>query len=131
MGRKNRPFYRIEVFDAHKQRDGISIENVGHYDPYIADNDAKVTIREKRMKHWLDQGAEVSKTVREFLIARGLIEPPKGRPKKTEKEREKRKKRRKVTGRCKSNRRIKMLAAKEKAKNKPAPKPEAVAEEKE
>jgi small subunit ribosomal protein S16 len=132
MGRTNRPFYRIEVFDSRKQRDGISIENVGHYDPYVADDEAKVTIRTKRMKHWLDQGAEVSRTVREFLLARGMIEPAKGRPKKTEKEREKKKKRRKTTGRCKSKRRLKGLATKEKAKNRPkASEPKPAAEEKE
>lgn len=119
MGRRNRPFYRIDVFEKRTKRDGRSIESVGFYDPYIEDDDKKVTIRTARVKHWLSQGAEVSETVGQFLRAKGLIEPVKGRRKKTEKEREKKKKRRKTMGRCKSKRRMKMLAAREKAKNRP------------
>ncbi|MHC4664089.1 MAG: 30S ribosomal protein S16 [Planctomycetota bacterium] len=119
IGRKNRPFYRIDVFDHRTKRDGRSIENLGYYDPHVEDDDKKVTIRVDRVKHWLSQGAEVSLTVGQFLRAKGITEPEKGRRKKTEKEREKRKKRRKVMGKCKSKRRIKMLTAKEKAKNRP------------
>jgi len=29
MGRKNRPYYRIGAFDAHEERDGKVIENLG------------------------------------------------------------------------------------------------------
>ena len=119
MGRKNRPFYRIDVFDHRTKRDGRSIESVGYYDPYIEDDDKKVSIRVERIKHWLNKGAEVSRTVGQFLMAKGITEPVKGRRKKTEKERDTRKKRRKVMGKCKSKRRVKMLAAKEKAKSKP------------
>ena len=125
MGRKNRPFYRIEVFDERKQRDGISLENLGHYDPHIEENDKKVVMKTERMRYWITKGAILSDTVRQFAKDSGLIEPVKGRDKKTEKEREARKKRRKVAGRCTSKRRQKMLAKKVKAASKPKAAPAA------
>ena len=124
-GRKNRPFFRIDVFDRRTARDGASIENVGYYDPLVQDDKAKVKLHEERIKYWLSRGAIVAGTIRQFLLDRGILAPEKGKRKKTERERERNKKRRKGMKRCNSKRRQKKLAAIEKAKNKPkdAPKP--------
>ena len=37
QGRKNRPHFRVGVYDAHTRRDGPPIEHLGHYDPLEAD----------------------------------------------------------------------------------------------
>ena len=47
MGRRNRPFYRVGIFDAHEERDGKVIEEVGHYDPLEKD-DSKREVLKKR-----------------------------------------------------------------------------------
>ena len=41
MGRKNRAFFRIGVFDSRTRRDGRAIEMLGHYDPLVKDEKEK------------------------------------------------------------------------------------------
>lgn len=47
MGRKNRPYYRIGAFDAHEERDGKVIENLGTYDPLEPKNEKQVTLKKR------------------------------------------------------------------------------------
>ena len=83
-GRRNRPHYRVGVFDRRTRRDGPPIEQLGHYDPLEESDDKKFTLNEERIKHWLSVGAEVSETVRSFLKKRG-IEMPKTKSNKNRK----------------------------------------------
>lgn len=86
QGRRNRPHYRVGVFDQRTRRDGPPIEYLGHYDPLIEDADKKVVLEEERIKYWLSQGAQVSETVKSFLSKRGIPLPQKQkRSKKTSK----------------------------------------------
>jgi small subunit ribosomal protein S16 len=71
-GRKNRPLYRICVFDSRTRRDGTPIEELGCYDPAGATWEQKVTLDAERALHWLDVGAQPSETVASFLKRRGL-----------------------------------------------------------
>ena len=64
-GAKKRPFYRIVVADSEKPRDGRFLEIVGTYDPLP--DPVKVTLKEERVKYWMDQGAKPSDTVRSLL----------------------------------------------------------------
>jgi len=80
-GRRNRPHYRVGVYDARTRRDGPPIEYLGHYDPLVDDVEKKVTIDEERIKYWLGEGARVSDTVRSFLKQRGIPVPAKSRKK--------------------------------------------------
>jgi len=75
QGRRNRPHYRVGVFDRRTRRDGPPIEHLGHYDPLIEDDEKKVTLNEERIQYWLSQGADVSETVRSFLKQRGMALP--------------------------------------------------------
>ena len=72
MGRRNHPFYRIDVFDSRTQRDGGSIETVGTYDPHIEDEKKKVVFERDRVQHWLDHGALPTETVLGFLRKGGF-----------------------------------------------------------
>lgn len=83
-GRRNRPHYRVGVFDRRTRRDGPPIEQLGHYDPLEESDDKKFTLNEDRIKHWLSVGADVSETVRSFLKKRG-IEIPKAKANKNRK----------------------------------------------
>ena len=76
-GRRNRPHYRVGVYDRRTRRDGPPIEQLGHYDPLIEDDAQKVTLNEERIKYWISVGADVSETVRSFLQKRGIAVPAK------------------------------------------------------
>jgi small subunit ribosomal protein S16 len=64
-GAKKRPFYRIVVADSESPRDGRFLEIVGTYDP--APEPVKVTLKEERVKYWMDQGAKPTDTVKSLL----------------------------------------------------------------
>ena len=63
MGRTHRPFYRISVMDARKARDGRSIEDIGYYDPMVADKSQRVSVKMDRFDYWVGVGAQPSDNV--------------------------------------------------------------------
>lgn len=67
MGRKHRPFFRICATDSRSPRDGKVLEEIGTYDPMIADTDARVTLDHERLKYWLSVGAQPSDNVKIFI----------------------------------------------------------------
>ena len=67
MGRKNRPHFRICVFDARTKRDGAEIEILGHYDPIEKDPAKGSAVDAERARHWLSCGAQPSQTVRDLF----------------------------------------------------------------
>ena len=67
MGRKNRAFYRICATDKRSPRDGRVIEEIGTYDPYVSDTDARCTLDGQRLQHWLSVGAVPSDAVRVLI----------------------------------------------------------------
>lgn len=71
MGAKKAPFYRIVAADSRAPRDGRFIELLGTYDPRT--NPAKVTIKEEEVLKWLNNGAQLSDTVRNLLSKEGII----------------------------------------------------------
>ena len=76
MGRKHRHFFRIVAIDSRQPRDGRVIEELGSYDPHVADTDERVRLKPDRIKHWLGVGAKPSERVavliRKYL---GKFEP--------------------------------------------------------
>jgi len=70
-GAKKKPFYRIVVADKEHPRDGRYLENVGTYDPL--QNPARVTLKEERIKYWMDQGAIPSDTVKSLFKKEGVF----------------------------------------------------------
>ena len=67
LGRKHRPFYRIEAMEKRNARNGRSLENLGYYDPMVEDPMRRVVMKVDRVQHWLDRGARPSETVTSFL----------------------------------------------------------------
>ncbi|OHB74357.1 MAG: 30S ribosomal protein S16 [Planctomycetes bacterium RBG_16_41_13] len=72
MGRKNRPFYRIGAFDAHEERDGMAIENLGTYDPMESNSEKQVTLKRERVDYWLSVGAKPTETVASIFKKLGI-----------------------------------------------------------
>jgi len=68
QGRTNRLTYRLVVADSRSPRDGKYVENLGHYDPHM-DGEKDATLKEDRIQHWVDLGAELSEKA-EALVAR-------------------------------------------------------------
>ncbi len=64
-GAKKRPFYRIVVADSECPRDGRYLEIVGTYNPLP--DPVEVSLKEERIKYWMDQGAIPTNTVKSFL----------------------------------------------------------------
>jgi len=59
------PYYRMVVMDARKQRDGKSLEIIGHYDPRKETD--KVTYNKERLDFWVNRGAILSESVSNLL----------------------------------------------------------------
>lgn len=70
QGRNNRPFYRLVVTPVTAPRDGKYLEAVGWYNPFETKPETHLNLKEERIQHWLDQGAQLSDSA-QALIARG------------------------------------------------------------
>ena len=71
MGAKAKPFYRIVAADSRSPRDGRFLEVVGTYDPIKGAD--KVTVTEKKVLKWLNNGAIPTDTVRSILSKQGIM----------------------------------------------------------
>ena len=76
-GAKKRPHYRIVVADSRMPRDGRYIERLGTYDPLLTkDNESRVTLKDERIRYWLDKGAKPTDRVARFLGTAEIIPMP-------------------------------------------------------
>ncbi len=60
MGRAHRHFFRICAIDKRSPRDGRALEELGTYDPQIADVNARAVLKKDRIDYWLSVGAQPS-----------------------------------------------------------------------
>lgn len=72
MGRRHRPFFRINAVDSRTPRDGRVIEKLGHYDPIEKDATKQIVLNRDRVEFWLGKGAVPSDTVSEILLRNGI-----------------------------------------------------------
>ena len=81
MGRTHRHYYRIVAIDHRQPRDGRVIEELGTYDPHVANKDARVTLIPSRIKYWQSVGAipseHVAAILKKFLTKWETIEAQK------------------------------------------------------
>ena len=71
MGAKKAPFYRIVVADSRSPRDGKVIETVGTYNPLVTP--AEIKINEERTMLRIQEGAQMTDTVRSVLSKTGVL----------------------------------------------------------
>jgi small subunit ribosomal protein S16 len=68
-GRKHAPSYRIVLAPSRARRDGRAIEELGYYNPLRN----QLEYKKDRILIRIEQGAQPSDTVKNFLIKAGLI----------------------------------------------------------
>jgi small subunit ribosomal protein S16 len=72
MGRRHRPFFRINAVESREPRDGRILEKLGHYDPIEKDTAKQIVLNNERVRYWLDKGAIPSDTVSQILLRQGI-----------------------------------------------------------
>jgi small subunit ribosomal protein S16 len=72
IGRRHRPFFRINAVESRAPRDGTVLEKLGHYDPIEKDKSKQIVLNIERVKYWLDKGAVPSDTVSQILLRQGI-----------------------------------------------------------
>jgi small subunit ribosomal protein S16 len=70
VGSRKNPVWRIVVADRRSPRDGRTIETIGHYNPQT--EPSVIVLDEGRAKHWLERGAQPTRTVAGLLRAKGI-----------------------------------------------------------
>jgi small subunit ribosomal protein S16 len=70
VGSRKNPNWRIVVADRRSPRDGRTIETIGHYNPRT--DPSVIEIDEERAQHWLDHGAQPTRTVATLLRTKGI-----------------------------------------------------------
>ena len=70
FGAKKAPFYRIVVADSRVARDGVTIQEIGYYDP--TKDPTVLSVDTEAAKGWLDKGAQPTETVRRLLKSAGM-----------------------------------------------------------
>lgn len=71
IGRTKAPSYRLIVSEKTKDTQAGTLEPLGIYDP--TKSPKVVELKEDRIKHWLSVGAQPSESVRNLLIAQGIL----------------------------------------------------------
>jgi small subunit ribosomal protein S16 len=72
MGRRHRPFLRINAVESSNPRDGTVLEKLGHYDPIEKNSAKQVVINRERVEYWLGKGAIPSDSVSQILLRQGI-----------------------------------------------------------
>jgi small subunit ribosomal protein S16 len=73
MGRRHKPFFRLNAIDSRTPRDGRIIEKLGHYDPIEKDASKQLILNKERIEYWISTGAVPSDTVAELIARIGII----------------------------------------------------------
>ena len=72
IGRRHRPFFRINAVDGRAPRNGKILEKLGHYDPIEKEPEKQIVLNTERVKYWLDKGAIPSDSVSQILLKKGI-----------------------------------------------------------
>jgi small subunit ribosomal protein S16 len=70
VGSRKNPNWRIVVADRRSPRDGRTIETIGHYNPQT--DPSVIELNAERARHWLDHGAQPTRTVAALLRAKDI-----------------------------------------------------------
>ena len=65
QGSAHSPFYRIVVSDSLRTPRAATVEQIGFYNP--TRKPSQMEIDKERVEYWLEQGAQLSPTVRSIL----------------------------------------------------------------
>lgn len=71
FGRTNRPSYRIVVQEKRRAPSSTVLETIGHYDPVA--NPAVFEVKADRVVYWVEHGAQVSDSLFNMLLEKGIL----------------------------------------------------------
>lgn len=77
VGKKKHPTYRVVVQQKQKAPSSNVLEILGHYDPHT--NPATVEVKAERLSHWISKGAQLSDTMHNLMVSKGLVKGEKRR----------------------------------------------------
>lgn len=66
-GAKNAPFYHVVVTDSRKRQGGMSLENVGFFNPMARKGAERLKLDLERIDYWVGKGAQPSDRVRSLV----------------------------------------------------------------
>jgi small subunit ribosomal protein S16 len=66
-GAKNSPFYHVVVTDSRKRQGGLSLGNVGFFNPVARKSEPKLKLDLDRIEIWVSKGAKQSDRVRSLV----------------------------------------------------------------
>jgi small subunit ribosomal protein S16 len=66
-GGKKQPFYHIVVTDSRKRQGGLTLEQVGYFNPVATGKERRLELNVGRVDHWLGLGAKPSERVAELV----------------------------------------------------------------
>ncbi|MBM4210449.1 MAG: 30S ribosomal protein S16 [Gammaproteobacteria bacterium] len=66
-GAKNSPFYHVVVTDSRKRQGGLSLENVGFFNPVARKAEPRLKLDLSRIEYWLSKGAKASDRVKTLV----------------------------------------------------------------
>lgn len=69
VGKKNKPLYRLIISEKGRDTQAKSLEILGSYNPYTKELQANG----ERINFWLSKGSQMSETVNNLLIGKGLV----------------------------------------------------------
>ncbi|HBG78324.1 MAG TPA: 30S ribosomal protein S16 [Phycisphaerales bacterium] len=73
MGRRHRPFFRLNAIESRNPRDGRILEKLGHYDPIEKDPAKQLVLNKERIEYWIGVGAVPSDTAAELISKIGIV----------------------------------------------------------
>ncbi len=77
VGKKKHPTYRVVVQQKQKAPSSNVLEILGHYDPHT--HPATLEVKQERLQYWVASGAQLSDTLHNLLLDKGLIQGTKRR----------------------------------------------------
>ena len=66
-GAKNSPFYHVVVTDSRKRQGGMSLENVGFFNPVARKSEPRLKLDLTRIDLWVGLGAKLSDRVKSLV----------------------------------------------------------------
>lgn len=74
-GKKKQAYFRLIVSEKTKDTHGDYLENLGHMNPHA--NPREVVLKADRIAYWMSKGAQLSPTVHNLLVEKGIVKADK------------------------------------------------------
>jgi small subunit ribosomal protein S16 len=70
VGKKNKPMYRLVISEKARDPYGHALEILGSYNPHTKE----LAVKGERIKYWIAKGSQMSPTINNLLLEKGIIE---------------------------------------------------------